>query len=94
MYISEATRDAMCKAGAWGIGIVIGGMLLAVAMPWIIRKLKIASLRLGIVLCDVAVWGVRTHCRHRNARLTKRDERRYHNAMKVFENPVRWEETR
>ena len=94
MYISEATRDAMCKAGAWGIGIVIGGMLLAVAMPWIIRKLKIASLHVLIACDSICIAVLRLYARVKKSAHRARDKRRYHNAMKVFENPVRWEETK
>ena len=65
----------------------------AVAMmiyPWLKLKLRMLTLRIKIVLCDIAVWGIRTHCRHKNIRLMKREQRRMRSAMRVLDEPVRW----
>lgn len=91
MYISEATHDALCNAGLWGIGIVLGGMCLAVSMPWIIRKLKIASLRVLIICERICAAVLRLLARTKKASLTARDERRQRIAEKIFERPVRWD---
>jgi hypothetical protein len=92
MYISEATRDALCEAGIWGIGIVLGGMCLAMAMPWIMRKLKMLSLRVLIVCDKICIAVLRLLARAKKSAHRARDERRYRSAMKVFNHPVRWEE--
>lgn len=91
MYISEATHDALCQAGIWAICLLIGGMCLAVAMPWIMRKLKIAYLHVMIAWCDVRLAAIRLYLRIANAAHRARNKRRQRIAMKVFENPVRWE---
>lgn len=92
MYISEATRDALCEAGLWGIGIVLGGMCLAMAMPWIMRKLKLVSLYI-LVACDsIGIAVLRLLARAKKSAHRARDERRQRYAMKVFNKPVRWEE--
>jgi hypothetical protein len=72
----------------WAV-VLIGGALIVMA-PWIIRKFKMLTLRISIILCDVFVWGVRTYYRIKKAFLVKRDERRMAYAMKVFDEPVRW----
>lgn len=94
MYISEATHDALCNAGLWGMGIMLGGMVLAVSMPWIMRKLKLVSLYVLIACDSIGIAVLRLHTRAKKSALRARDKRRRRIAMKVFENPVRWEETR
>lgn len=99
MYISEATRDALCNAGIWGICLTLGGMCLAVAMPRIMRnlkiikiKLKIAYLKILLAWCDVQLAALDLLERMIKAAHRARAKRRYRSAMKVFEKPVRWEE--
>ena len=92
MYISEATRDALCNAGIWAICLLIGGMCLAVSMPWIIRKLRIASLRVLIICERICAQAVYLYLQVKKASLAARDERRQRYATKVFNKPVRWEE--
>ena len=92
MYISEATHDALCNAGIWSICIILGGMFLAVSMPWIIRKLRIASLRVLIICERICAAVLRLLVRAKKASLAARDERRQRIAEKIFERPVRWEE--
>ena len=92
MYISEATHDALCNAGIWATCLLIGGMCLAVSMPWIIRKLKIASLHVLVICERICVAVLRLLVRAKKASLVARDERRQRYAMKVFNHPVRWEE--
>jgi hypothetical protein len=38
MYISKQLHDAICEAGALGIGITLGVMILLVFIPWAWRK--------------------------------------------------------
>lgn len=87
MYISEATRDALCAAGIQSICLLIGGMCLAVSMPWIIRKLKIASLHVLVICERICVWAVYL----KKASLAARAKRRERIAEKIFERPVRWD---
>ena len=91
MYISEATRDALCNAGIWATCLIIGGMVLAVSMPWIIRKLKIASLHVLVICERICAAVLRLLVRTKKASLAARDERRQRIAEKVFERPVRWD---
>ena len=92
MYISEATHDALCNAGIWAICLLIGVMCLAVSMPWIIRKLKIASLHVLVICERICAAVLRLLVRTEKASLAARAKRRQRYAMKVFNKPVRWEE--
>lgn len=94
MYISEATHDALCNAGIWATCLIIGGMCLAMAMPWIIRKLKIASLHVLIICERICATVLCLLVRTKKASLNARAKRRQRIAEKIFERPVRWEETR
>lgn len=91
MYISEATRDALCAAGIQSICLLIGGMCLAVSMTWIIRKLKIASLHVLVICERICVAVLRLLVQTKKASLTARAKRRRRIAEKIFERPVRWD---
>lgn len=91
MYISEATHDALCNAGIWAICLLIGGMCLAVSMPWIIRKLRIASLHVLIICERICARAVFLYSQGKKASLAARAKRRQRIAEKIFERPVRWD---
>ena len=92
MYISEATRDALCAAGIQSICLLIGGMCLAVSMPWIIRKLKIAALHILVICERICAQAVYLYLQGKKTSLAARAKRRERIAEKIFERPVRWEE--
>lgn len=85
MYISEATRDALCEAGIWGICLTLGTMTLACGIPWLWNKTRFKRHLLGLY---IKLWCLKAarYIRRRRA------VRRYKAAMKVFEKPVRWRE--
>jgi hypothetical protein len=85
MYISEATRDALCEAGIWGICLTLGTMALACGIPWLWNKTRFKRQRLGFY---IKLWYLKAALYIRRRRALRRMKA----AMKVFEKPVRWEE--
>lgn len=81
MYISKEVHDALCEAGVWACGIMLGTMTLAVVLPWLWKKTRFMRAVLKIKLAYALDMAMLKHQR-------RIEKCRYKAAMKVFDKPL------